>query len=107
MRRGSRGAMEVGFYQALTQRPSQSVHGASPGCPLIDSLSKAQRNPAYGFANSERANISTKELKALQKLALELLGYSVSEIAAAVKSGALIELVDDDEDEEEEENGDA
>jgi len=54
----------------------------------------------YGFAKSERANISAKELKALKKLADELLGYSEAQIASAAKAGELIELVDDDDDEE-------
>lgn len=54
----------------------------------------------YVFAKSERANISAKELRALKKLADELLGYSSARIAAAEKAGELIELVDDDDDEE-------
>lgn len=56
---------------------------------------------AYGFAKSERANVSTKELKALKKLADELLGYSAAKIAAAEVAGELIELVDEDDDEKE------
>lgn len=56
---------------------------------------------AYGFAKSERANVSTKELRALKKLANELLGYSAAKIAAAEAAGELIELVDEDDNEEE------
>ena len=56
---------------------------------------------AYGFAKSERANVSAKELKALKKLADELLGYSVAKITAAVAAGELVELVNEDGDEEE------
>lgn len=51
----------------------------------------------YGFAKSERANISAKELKALKKLADELLAYSPAQIATAEKAGELIELVDEDD----------
>ncbi|HCK84093.1 MAG TPA: addiction module toxin RelE [Hyphomonadaceae bacterium] len=54
----------------------------------------------YGFAKSERANISAKELKALKKLADEMLGYTASQILAACKAGELIEVVEADEDEE-------
>lgn len=55
---------------------------------------------AYGFAKSERANVSTKELRALKKLADELLGYSAAKIVAAEAAGELIELVDEDGNEE-------
>lgn len=51
---------------------------------------------AYGFAKSERANISAKELKALKRLADELLGYSTAKIAVAVAAGELIEVVSKD-----------
>lgn len=50
----------------------------------------------YGFAKSERANISAKELKALKRLADELLGYSAAKISAAVTAGELVELVSED-----------
>ncbi|XOV78008.1 MAG: type II toxin-antitoxin system RelE/ParE family toxin [Aestuariibacter sp.] len=45
----------------------------------------------YGFAKNERDNISSKELKALKRLAKELLGYSVEQLEQAVKAGSLIE----------------
>ena len=56
---------------------------------------------AYGFAKSERANVSTKELRALKKLADERPGYSAAKIVAAEAAGELIELVDEDGNEEE------
>ncbi len=49
----------------------------------------------YGFAKSERANISDKELKALKLLAGELLNYTKPALAKAVKVGELIEVEDD------------
>jgi len=49
----------------------------------------------YGFAKSERANISDKELKALKLLAGELLSYTKPALAKAVKVGELIEVEDD------------
>ena len=50
----------------------------------------------YGFAKNERANISAKELKALKRLARELLSYTKPALAKAVIAGELIEVEDDD-----------
>jgi hypothetical protein len=47
---------------------------------------------AYGFAKSDKANLSAKELKALKRLANELLGYSGKQIAIAAEVGELIEV---------------
>lgn len=49
----------------------------------------------YGFAKSARANISDRELKALKLYADTLLNYSKAELNKAVKSGELIEVVND------------
>ena len=50
------------------------------------------------YPKSTRANIRADELKALRKLADQLLNYSAKEIATSVKAGALIEAkCDDDE----------
>ena len=46
----------------------------------------------YGFAKSERANISDKELQALKLLAKELLNYAAPALAKATKAGELIEI---------------
>jgi len=46
----------------------------------------------YGFAKSERANITQDELVALKELASEMLAYDEKEIAKAVASGPLIEV---------------
>ena len=84
------------------QRVARSGAGKSGGYRSI-LFFKAGRHTffAYGFAKSERANVSAKELKALKKLADELLGYSAVKIAAAEAAGELIELVDEDDNEEE------
>jgi hypothetical protein len=50
---------------------------------------------AYGFAKSERANISDDELRVLKNLARELLGASEKAIANALINGALIEVEKD------------
>ena len=49
----------------------------------------------YGFAKSERANISDKELKALKLLATQLLGYTNPALVKAIEAGELIEVVND------------
>jgi len=49
----------------------------------------------YGFAKRERANISDKELKVLKLMARELLSYTKTALAKAVKAGELIKVEDD------------
>ena len=86
------------------QRVARQGGGKSGGFRTI-LFFKAGRHTffAYGFAKSERANVSEKEFKALKKLANELLSYSAGQIATAEKAGELIELVDDDDGEEDDE----
>jgi len=50
----------------------------------------------YGFAKSARSNISSDELKALRRLAKELLGYSDKDLTEAIQHGALIEVEEDE-----------
>ena len=45
-----------------------------------------------GFAKNERTNIDKTDLKALKKLAKELLGYSDSKIKKALRAKELIEV---------------
>ena len=46
----------------------------------------------FGFEKSERANISKAELKALQELAKNLLGFNATQIVMAVRERQLIDL---------------
>jgi hypothetical protein len=46
----------------------------------------------YGFAKSDRPNVSQDELAALKELASEMLGYCDGEITKAIESGKLIEV---------------
>lgn len=46
----------------------------------------------YGFAKNQKANITKKELKALQALASEYLNYQRSDLMKAVECKALIEV---------------
>lgn len=51
-----------------------------------------------GFAKSERANIDAQDLKALRKLAGELLSYTDTALKKAIKAKQLIEIeVEDNE----------
>jgi hypothetical protein len=49
----------------------------------------------YGFTKNARANISVDELKALKRLAQELLSYSKKSLMEATKHGVLIEVEND------------
>ena len=51
----------------------------------------------YGFAKSARTNISDVELKALRRLADELLSYGDMQIQQALGARELIEVASDDE----------
>jgi hypothetical protein len=55
---------------------------------------------AHGFAKSEKANISAKELKALKKLAQVFLGFSNEQITMAKAAGEIIEVVKNGDDKE-------
>ena len=49
----------------------------------------------YGFAKNKRANISTKELKALKLLAVHLLSYDDKTLTRALRVNELIEVGND------------
>lgn len=55
---------------------------------------------AHGFAKSDKANVSAKELKALKRLADVLLGFSEKQLKAAQAAGELIEVKNDGGNEE-------
>jgi hypothetical protein len=55
---------------------------------------------AHGFAKSDKANVSAKELKALKRLADVLLGFSEEQLKAAQTAGELDEVENDGGDEE-------
>ncbi|NQY90005.1 MAG: type II toxin-antitoxin system RelE/ParE family toxin [Colwellia sp.] len=50
----------------------------------------------FGFAKNQRANVDAKELKALKKMAKELLGYSASVLNKALDAGNFIEVKKDE-----------
>lgn len=51
----------------------------------------------YGFAKSERANISKDELTAFRKLADSLLILGPGQLKSAIEAGELIEVTDNDQ----------
>lgn len=55
---------------------------------------------AHGFAKSDKANVSAKELKALKQLADVFLGFSEKQLEVAQTAGELIEVESDGDDEE-------
>ncbi|MCR5813474.1 MAG: type II toxin-antitoxin system RelE/ParE family toxin [Desulfovibrio sp.] len=46
----------------------------------------------FGFENNERASLKANELRFLQEIAKDLLRFSDTEIADAIKSGELMEI---------------
>jgi hypothetical protein len=54
----------------------------------------------HGFAKRDRSNIQRDELAALKALAKEMLAYDATELAKAVASGTLIEVIDDEEEQD-------
>ncbi len=49
----------------------------------------------FGFNKNERANIDKDELKALQEVAQELLGFDDQQLEAALAAGELVEVLND------------
>ncbi|WP_441623740.1 MULTISPECIES: type II toxin-antitoxin system RelE/ParE family toxin [unclassified Cupriavidus] len=47
----------------------------------------------YGYAKNERDNIDAQELKALKRLAAEVLGWTEAQLDVALAQGKLIEVV--------------
>ena len=52
---------------------------------------------AHGFAKSEKANVTAKELKALKKLAEVLLAMSEADIDKGIAAGEFVKVEDGDE----------
>lgn len=75
------------------QRVARSGRGKSGGFRAILLYRRGERAFfVFGFAKSERANISQNELAALRELARGMLNYSDAQIAKAIAVGALIEV---------------
>lgn len=51
----------------------------------------------YGFGKNERANINKDELKVLQEVAKDLLGFDDRQLAAALSMGEIVEVCNDND----------
>jgi hypothetical protein len=51
----------------------------------------------YGFSKSERSNIDKDELKVLQEVAKELLGFDIGQLTIALAAGEIVEIYDGDD----------
>lgn len=94
--------MEQGLIDAdlgggiLKKRVALPGRGKSAGSRTLVATNRGNRWIfVFGFEKSERANISPKELAALQLIAADLLKLSVVEIEFEVLNGALKEVYDD------------
>jgi len=81
------------------QRVARKGGGKSGGFRTLVLFKKGNHTFfVYGYPKSARSNIRSDELRALRKLADDLLNYTAEEMATALKAGALIEVeCDDDE----------
>lgn len=81
----------------IKQRVARTGQGKSGGFRVVILYRRGARAFfVYGFAKSERANISQDELAGLRDLASEMLAYDETEIVKAIASGALIEVICDE-----------
>lgn len=100
-------AVAAGHYDAdlgggvFKQRVSREGGGKSGGFRTIILFRVGSHSFfAHGFAKSDKANVSTKELNALKRLANVLLGFSEEQLTAAQVAGELSEVESDGGDEE-------
>ena len=78
----------------IKQRIARPGEGKSGGFRVVILYKRGKRGFfVYGFAKSERANIARDELAALRELASQMLAYDETEIAKAIASGPLIEVI--------------
>jgi len=74
-------------------RVARSGEGKSGGFRVIVLFRSGDKTfYVYGFAKSERANISEKELKSYKKLANKYFSMTVEQLEERIKNGQLIEL---------------
>jgi len=81
----------------IKQRVARLGGGRSGGYRTVIAYRASQRSVfLYGFAKNERDNIDDRELNDLKKLARLYLAYSDSQIAVALESTELKEVVWDE-----------
>ncbi|MEQ1713246.1 MAG: type II toxin-antitoxin system RelE/ParE family toxin, partial [Hyphomicrobium sp.] len=78
----------------IKQRVARLGKGRSGGYrTLIAYRTKARTVFVYGFAKSDKDNVSTAELAALRRLATEYLGYNSKQVDTHLKDGAWTEVM--------------
>jgi hypothetical protein len=89
----------------VKKRVALPGRGKSGGVRTLVATNRADRwFFLFGFEKSDRANVSGKELEALQALAADLLKLSSKELDALLGTGALQEICHDRKDPAEEPN---
>jgi hypothetical protein len=79
----------------VKKRVALSGQGKRGGARMIVATKWADRwFFLYGFGKNERANIGKDELKALQEVARELLGFDDGQLATALASSEIMEVCD-------------
>ena len=93
-----RGLIEADLGEGvMKQRIARPGRGKSSGFRTVILYRRSVRAFfVYGFAKSDRANITQDELAALRELASEMLAYDDAEITKAIESGPLIEVTCDE-----------
>lgn len=94
--------MEHGLIDAdlgggvVKKRVGLPGRGKSGGARTLVATNKAQRwFFLFGFEKNERANVSTKELEALQTIAADLLELTSAALDAQVQNEAILEICHD------------
>lgn len=78
----------------IKQRIARSGQGKSGGFrTIIIFRAKDRAFFVYGFPKNQKSNISNQELKALKKLASQLLSYSNDDLNKAIKNGVFQEVI--------------
>ncbi|MFP1679115.1 type II toxin-antitoxin system RelE/ParE family toxin [Alloalcanivorax sp. C16-2] len=83
----------AGLYKKRIGLPGRGKRG---GARVLVAFRSHRRTVfLFGFAKSQRADISPVERRALERLAHELLTYSPARIGMALRHGAIIEVEND------------
>ncbi|MBP7704058.1 MAG: type II toxin-antitoxin system RelE/ParE family toxin [Caulobacter sp.] len=95
----ARGQVDADLGGVFKQRIARDGGGKSGGFRTIILFRVgAHCFLVHGFAKNAKANVTTRELKALKGLADTLLGLDAKQLSAAKAAGELMEIGSDDKD---------
>jgi hypothetical protein len=80
------------FYRSFIRMPIWVMEKLARSTGRSRSFLAAEAKFVYGFAKSDQGNIRGDELKALRKLAGEMLMLDANALAAAVKNATIMEI---------------